>query len=171
MKILYTPDRIAERVTEMGAEITDYYRGCELTVVVLMTGGLYFAADLTRAIKLSSLKLDSLSVASYTDDKSTEKLDIRSRLKLNPAGREILVVDEVLDTGITLRGIKDYLLAHGANRVRSAVMVEKDVLRPKNGLERADWVGFYTGPHYLVGYGLDSEERYRNLPYLAALKD
>lgn len=153
----------------MGAEITEFYRGCDLTVVALMTGGLYFAADLTRAIKLSSLKLDSVAIASYQDDRSSEKLNFRSHLKLDPAGRDILIVDEVLDTGITLRGVRDFLLAHGANRVRSAVMVEKDILRPKRGLESADWVGFYTGPHYLVGYGLDSEELYRNLPYIATL--
>gem|GEM_PF-890153 len=168
MEILYNADAIAARVAELGAEITAFYRGKELTVIALMTGGLYFAADLTRAIDLP-IRLDSLAVASYTDCKSTGKLNFRSPLKLDPAGRELLVVDEVLDTGVTLKCVRDTLLERGAKTVRTAVMVEKQCPRPENGLLHADWTGFVSPPRYLVGYGLDADENYRNLPHIAAL--
>ncbi len=168
MEILYTREQIAGRVAEMGAEITEFYRGKELTVVVLMTGGLYFAADLSRAIDLP-LQMDSLAVASYANCRSTGKLDFRSQMKLNPAGREILIVDEILDTGVTLQCVRDHLLSLGAISVRTAVMVEKTIPRTQDGIERADWVGFVTGPRYLVGYGLDANELYRNSPHIAAM--
>lgn len=168
MEILYRTDQIAARVAELGAEIDQYYRDGKLTVIVLMTGGLYFAADLTRAITLP-IELDSLGVASYHRCQSTGEIDFRSPPKLAPAGRDILVVDEVLDTGITLKCVRDSLLERGAKRVRTAVMVEKTVQRPENALSHADWTGFVTGPRYLVGYGLDADEQYRNLPYIAAL--
>ena len=168
MEILYRADQIAARVAELGAEIGGYYRDDKLTVLVLMTGGLYFAADLTRAIPLA-IELDSLGVASYRCCQSSGEIDFRSPPKLDPAGRDILVVDEVLDTGVTLKCVRESLLARGAKRVRTAVMVEKTVPRPANGLDHADWTGFVTGPRYLVGYGLDADEEYRNLPYIAAL--
>lgn len=170
MEILYSAEQIAARVAEMGAEITEFYRGKELTVVVLMNGGLYFAADLTREIKLPLL-LDSLSVASYANCQSTGEIVFRSTPKLNLTDREILIVDEVLDTGVTLQCIRDYLLKHGSKSVRTAVMIEKRVLCAEHGLEHADWTGFVTGPHYLVGYGLDANELYRNLPYVAAKQE
>lgn len=168
MEILYRADEIAARVAELGAEIGEYYRDDKLTVLVLMTGGLYFAADLTRAIPLA-IELDSLGVASYRCCQSTGEIDFRSPPKLDPAGRDILVVDEVLDTGVTLKCVRNSLLERGAKRVRTAVMVEKTVPRPETALDHADWTGFVTGPRYLVGYGLDADEQYRNLPYIAAL--
>ena len=168
MEILYRPAAIAARVAELGAELTAFYRGKELTVVVLMNGGLYFAADLTRAIDLPIL-LDSLAVTSYASCKSCGRLEFRSPLKLDPSGREILVVDEVLDTGVTLQCVCDALRKRGAAGVRTVVMLEKECQRPENGLLHADWRGFVSAPRYLVGYGLDADEGYRNLPYIAAL--
>lgn len=167
MEILYRPDEIAGRIAAMGAEITEFYRGKELTLVTLMTGGLCFAADLARALPLP-LWIDSLSVASYRECRSSGKLEFRSTPKLDPGGREILILDEVLDSGITLKGVLDYFRKRGAAGIRTAVMLEKACPRP-NGLAHADWAGFVTGTRYLVGYGLDADERYRNLPYIAAL--
>ena len=106
MEILYRSDEIAGRIAAMGAEITEYYRGKELTLVTLMTGGLCFAADLARAIDLP-LWIDSLAVASYRGCRSTGELEFRSMLKLDPAGREILILDEVLDSGTTLKCVCD----------------------------------------------------------------
>ncbi len=168
MEILYSAETIAERVSSLGAEITAYYREREpLTLVPLLTGAIPFAADLMRAIDLP-IHVDSLAVASYRNCKSSGELQFRSTLKLPVAGRHILIADEVLDTGVTLAGAVKYFQAQGALSVRTAVMVEKELPRP-NGITHADWSGFIMPDRYLVGYGLDADEEYRNLPYIAAL--
>lgn len=167
MDIIFGERAIAERVKELGREIGDFYGDDMLTLVVLANGALIFGADLARAIT-SPLQWDVLSVSSYVSDRSSGKLDIRSKLKLDPRGRRVLIADEVLDTGVTLDAIKRNLLEAGAKDVRTVVMVEK--LRPRpDGLAHADWCGVELPDRYLVGYGLDSEENYRNLPYVAAL--
>lgn len=167
MQILYTAADIAGRVSGMGREISGFFRGKPLTLVALMNGALPFAADLMRAIDLP-LQCDSIGVASYRQRRSTGELAFRSELKLAPEGRYILLADEVLDSGITLREVRRYFLDRGAAGVYTAVMIEKERPRP-DGITSADWYGFRTPDRYLVGYGLDADEEYRNLPYIAAL--
>lgn len=167
MEILCSAGEIAQHIARLGREITEYYRGKPLTLVSLMNGALPFAADLMRAIDLP-LYVDTVSVSSYHDCKSSGELNFRSTLKLPPAGRHILLADEVLDTGFTLRCVADYFRNRGAASVRTAVMVEKIRPRPE-GIEHADWTGIVLPDRYLVGYGLDADELYRNLPCIAAL--
>ena len=150
MDIIYSAGEIANRIAQLGREITEFYRGEELTVVALMNGALPFAADLIRAIG------------------STGEPEFRSTLKSPPSGRHILLADEVLDSGVTLQCVAEYFRRRGAASVRTVVMVEKELPRP-NGLAHADWTGFTAPDRYLVGYGLDADEHYRNLPYIAAL--
>lgn len=167
MEILYTQEKIAARVREMGQEITRFYEGKPLTVVIIATGGVFFAADLLREIKLP-LWADTIAAASYIDDRSCGRITLRSKLKLDCAGRHVLLVDEMLDTGVTLRELRHYILGRGALSVRSAVIVEKNIGRPDvAGL--AEWTGFIAPNRFLVGYGLDFKEDFRNLPYIAAL--
>jgi hypoxanthine phosphoribosyltransferase len=167
VEILYSQEKIAARVREMGQEITRFYEGKPLTVVIIATGGVFFAADLLREIKLP-LWADTIAAASYIDDRSCGRITLRSKLKLDCSGRHVLLVDEMLDTGGTLRELRHYILGRGALSVRSAVIVEKDIDRPGvTGL--GDWIGFVAPNRFLVGYGLDFKEDYRNLPYIAAL--
>lgn len=165
MKILYTSDQITERIAQMGKEITAYYTGVPLTVVALTNGAIPFAADLVRNLDLP-LWLDSLSVSSYHSDQRGDILEFRSKLKLSPKGRKILLVDEVLDSGRTLRQVCNYFIERGALEVRTAVIVTKKILR-SDGIKKADWSGFETPDLYLIGYGMDSCELYRNLPFIA----
>ncbi|MDR0933135.1 MAG: hypothetical protein LBM70_08990 [Victivallales bacterium] len=167
MNILYTATQIASRVSAMGNAIAEYYRGKELTAIILMNGGICFGADLLRAINIP-LQVDSMSVSSYSRHQSTGVLNFRSTLKLDPAGRHLLIIDEVLDSGITLKRVCEQLSQSNAASLRTCVMIEKAISRP-DGIEHADWVGFVSPDRYLVGYGLDSDERYRNLPYIATL--
>ena len=166
MEILISADRIAERVREMGEEITRFYQGKPLTVVVLASGGIFFGADIMRCIDLP-LWADCLGVASYVNDQSSGNVKCRSTLKLDCSGRHVLIVDEVLDTGKTLYEVKKMLADMGAASVRSAVIVTKDV--EHTAQVTADWSGFTLPDRYLVGYGLDSNEEYRNLPFIAAI--
>lgn len=167
MEIIFTKAQIADRVAQLGQEITEFYRGKDLTVVALMNGALPFAADLIRCIELDCY-VDTLSVSSYSNCRSSGKIEFRSSLKLSPSGRHILLIDEVLDSGRTLKCLTEYFLLRDVASIRAVVMVEKELLRP-DGLAHADWTGFITPNRYLVGYGLDANERYRNLPYIAAL--
>ena len=167
MDIIYSAGEIANRIAQLGREITEFYRGEELTVVALMNGALPFAADLIRAIGLDCY-VDTVSVASYRNCRSTGEPEFRSTLKIPPSGRHILLADEVLDSGVTLQCVAEYFRRRGAASVRTVVMVEKELPRP-NGLAHADWTGFTAPDRYLVGYGLDADEHYLNLPYIAAL--
>lgn len=167
MEIILSEGDVRESILRMGREISAFYGSDQVTLVVLANGALIFGADLARAIT-SPLQWDVLCVRSYSMDKSTGKADIRSNLKLDPRGRRILLADEVLDSGVTLAAVRELFLDAGAKDVRTAVMVEK--LRPRpDGLAHADWCGAELPDRYLVGYGLDSHENYRNLPYIAAL--
>ena len=167
MKIIWDERSIAGRVRELGREISAYYGEDMVTLVVLANGGLIFGADLARAIT-SPLQWDIMGVHSYSHDQSSGKVNIRAHLKLDPRGRRLLVVDEVLDTGVTLAAIVKHLLEAGAKEVRTAVLVEKKRPRP-GGLAHADWCGAELPDHYLVGCGMDSSENCRNLPYVAEL--
>ena len=168
MKILLEEAAIRARVAEMGREIGAYYGDDAVTLVVLANGALCFGADLARALTCP-VEWDVVSVASYVNDRSSGQLAFRGSPKLDPAGRRILLADEVLDSGLTLAKVKAWFLARGAKEVRTAVMVEKTRPRSGGAVAHADWTGVKLPDRYLVGYGLDSHEKYRNLPYIAAL--
>ena len=168
MEILFDEAAIRKRVAEMGREIGAFYGDDLVTLVVLANGALIFGADLARALTCP-LELDVISVASYSGDRRAGKVNFRGAPKLDPAGRRILLADEVLDTGITLAAVKRHYLDLGAKEVKTVVMVEKDRPRPAEALAHADWTGAVLPDRYLVGYGLDSHERHRNLPHVAAL--
>lgn len=168
-KILISSDRIRARVAELGEELTRFYEGSPLTMVILMNGALFFGADLARAIRLP-LRLDSMGVQSYCQDVSSGRVTIRSAVKLDPAGRRILLVDDILDTGLTLEKTAKAFLDAGAVDVRTCVLLNKIFDDPaKEKKFAADWVGFRIPDRYAVGYGLDSEEEHRNLDCVCVL--
>ena len=168
MEILVGEAAIRKRVEELGREIGAFYGDDTVTLVVLANGALPFGADLIRTLSCP-VELDVISVRSYSGDRSSGKVEFRAEPKLDPAGRRILLADEVLDTGITLAAVKRHFLQRGAKEVRTAVMIEKMRPRPPEALGRADWTGIALPDRYLIGYGLDSHEKFRNLPYIAAL--
>ncbi len=168
IEIIKTPDEVNERIRELGAEIAQSCSSAPLTMVVVMNGGLFFGAKLAESIKLEDFYIDSIAAGSYKRNVSTGVVQLRSTLKLDPAGRNILIVDEVLDTGRTLKAIKEKLLEMGALNVKTAVLVEKKLDRP-DGVEHADWAGFFMDDRYLIGCGMDSEEKYRHYPGIAVL--
>ena len=168
IEIIKTPAEVNARIKELGADIASACGTTPLTMIVVMNGGLFFAAKLAEAIKLDDFYIDSIAAGSYKHDVSTGTVELRSTLKLDPKGRNILIVDEVLDSGRTLKAIRNSLLDMGALSVKTAVLVEKELDRP-NGIEHADWAGFLMDDRYLIGCGMDSEERYRHYPGIAVL--
>ena len=168
IEIIKTPDEVNRRILEMGSEITRKCGKTPLTMIVVMNGGLFFAAKLAEAIKLNDFYIDSIAAGSYKNNASTGKVELRSTLKLDPKNRNILIVDEVLDTGRTLKAIKDTLMTMGALSVKTAVLVEKELPRP-DGIAHADWAGFFMDDRYLIGCGMDSNEKYRHYPGIAVM--
>lgn len=170
IEILKTPDEVNRRIHVMGAEIADACGSTPLTMIVVMNGGLFFAAKLAEAIKLDDFYIDSIAAGSYKRNVSTGVVQLRSTLKLDPRGRNVLIVDEVLDSGRTLKAIRDNLLEMGALSVKTAVLVEKKLARPE-GLAHADWAGYFMDDRYLIGCGMDSNEKYRHYPGIAVLSE
>ncbi len=168
IEVIKTPEEVNRRISEMGAEIAAACGTTPLTMIVVMNGGLFFGAKLAEAINLEDFYIDSIAAGSYKHDLCTGNVELRSTLKLDPAGRNILIVDEVLDTGRTLKAVRDTLLDMGALDVRTAVLVEKELPRP-DGIEHANWAGFLMDDRYLIGCGMDSEEKYRHYPGIAVL--
>ena len=165
--VLFSREEISSRVADLGKEICGFYEGKPLTVVVLMTGGMIFGADLVRAMDIP-LWLDSVSVSSYRGHKSTGELVFRSELKLDVKDRHILLVDEVFDTGRTLDGLRRYMMSKGALSVRAAVAVTKDIPRDP-GIPVPEYCAFHAPDRYLIGYGLDSHEDGRQIPFIGAM--
>ena len=168
--ILLTEAQISARIAELAAEIeANDSTQPDLTMLVLLHGSLLFAADLMRALSLP-LYLDSFRVASYHGGtQSSGELQMDPKALSGMRGRHVLVVDDILDTGRTLATVTRALIEDaGAASVRSCVLLDKRVARAVEF--EADYVGFPIGDEFVVGYGLDYDGRYRNLPYIATLK-
>ncbi len=168
-KILFHESTILVRLDELAAQLTEDYRDKELTVVAVLNGSLIFMADLLRRVPLP-LRVDCLSVSSYhggTESSGVVTFDQTSLPDID--GRHVLVLDDILDSGRTLHAISAKLRAETKPlSIRSCVLLAK---RKERAVETAaDYVGFEIGDEFVVGYGLDYEERYRNLPFVGVLR-
>lgn len=167
-RILFDEVTIHRRLDELAARISEDYRDRELTVVAILNGSLILMADLLRRIPLP-LKVDCLSVASYHGGtKSVGDLVFRQVSLPDVAGRHILILDDILDSGVTLATIRDKLETAGPSSVRICVLLEKK--RTRTRAVEPDYVGFEIADEFVVGYGLDYMERYRNLPCIGVLR-
>ena len=168
-RILYDEATIHRRLDELAAHITTDYRERELTVVAILNGSLILMADLLRRIPLP-LKLDCLSVASYHGGtKSVGELMFRQIPLPDITGRHVLILDDILDSGMTLATIREKLDAAGPLSIRICVLLEKK--RTRVLPVEPDYVGFEIADEFVVGYGLDYMERYRNLPCIGVLRE
>jgi hypoxanthine phosphoribosyltransferase len=167
--ILYHESTIMSRLDEMAAQISADYSGKDLTVIAVLNGSLMFGADLLRRLEMP-LRLDCLSVSSYHGASSTGVVRFNQEALPEVRGRHVLVLDDILDSGHTLHAIRDRLTSEaGPLTVKICVLLRKDVPRQRE-LE-ADYVGFDIANEFVVGYGLDYMERFRNLPYIGVVSD
>ena len=162
-RVLLSGETIAARLDALAAEITAFYADKPLTVLAILNGSLVFAADLLRRIPLP-LRLECLSVASYHGGtESSGSVTFLQNALPDFAGRHVLILDDILDTGRTLHAVRQRLLAEAAPlSVRVAVLLRKEKLRAQP-LD-ANYVGFDIGDDFVIGYGLDYQGHYRNLP-------
>lgn len=167
-RVLFDEPTILRRLDEIAAEITRDYAERDLTVIAILNGSLMFMADLLRRIPLP-LKLDCLSVASYHGGIETSgELIFRQVAMPDIAGRHILILDDILDSGVTLAAVREKLNTAAPASVRVCVLLQKKKTRRRT--VDADYVGFEIEDEFVVGYGLDYAERYRNLPYIGVLR-
>jgi hypoxanthine phosphoribosyltransferase len=167
-RVLFDEPAIYRRLDEIAAQISNDYRDRELTVIAVLNGSLIFMADLLRRIPLP-LKLDCLSVASYHGKAQTSGEVIFKQIAMpDVVDRHILLLDDILDSGHTLAAIRDKLETANPRSVRICVLLSKKKERARH--VDADYVGFEIEDEFVVGYGFDFMESYRNLPYLGVLR-
>ena len=166
---LFTAEQIQTRVAELGAEIARDYRDTTPLLICVLKGALLFASDLMRATDLR-LGLEFMAISSYgASTRSSGEVKIVKDLDVPVEGRDILVVEDIVDTGLTLSYLLANLHSRGARSVKLAALLDKWERRERE--VKIDYLGFQIPDAFVVGYGLDFAERYRNLPFIAVLKD
>lgn len=165
-EILVDTDEISQICKRLGEQISADYEGKNLLLVSVLKGGVVFLTDLMRNITCDC-KIDFLSVSSYNGTKTTGHVSFKKDLDLNPEGCDILIVEDILDSGITLTYLKKVLADRNANSIKICAFLDKPT-NHKIEIE-ADYVGKVIPDEFVVGYGLDYNEKFRNLPYVAVL--
>lgn len=168
LKVLLSEDDIAARVAEIGAQISRDYAGKRLVMVSVLKGSVVFMADLMRAVTVPA-EIDFMCVSSYGSGvKTSGVVKIIKDLDNDLAGMDLLLVEDILDSGMTLEYIKKLLLGRNPNSIKICTLLDKPERRKAD--VAADYKGFEVPDEFVVGYGLDYAEKYRNLPYIGVLK-
>lgn len=166
-RVLISERQIARRVAELSREIERDFAGRETVVVSLLNGTVMFLADLMRRLTLP-MRMDFIGVSSYGTGMAPGELVFTKELRLDVRGRDVLLVDDILDTGRTLTKVLAKLRALKPRRIRVCVLLDKTARRVEP--VKADYAGFEIPDYFVVGYGMDFGERYRNLPFIGVLK-
>lgn len=167
-RIMYTEQEIKDRVQALGKMITRDYQGKAPVLASVLRGSYIFMADLSRAIELP-VSIDFMAVSSYgSGTVSSGQVEIKKDLSDSIEGKDLIVVEDILDSGNTLYYLMDILKVRKPSSIRICTLLDKPGRRQKP--IRADYVGFVIPDAFIVGYGLDYDEKYRNLPYIGLLK-
>jgi hypoxanthine phosphoribosyltransferase len=167
--VLFDERRIQTRIREIGQQINSDYDGKVPVVIGVLKGGFVFLSDLVRAITLP-VEIDFLAISSYgAGTSSSGVVKIRKDIDIDLSDRDVIIVEDIVDSGLSLQYIKDYIWKHKPASLRTCVLLDKP---EAHKIETTfDYVGFEVGNEFVVGYGLDFAERYRNLPYIGILKE
>ena len=167
-EILYSEEALNARLTELGEQITNDYEGKPLSVISILKGSNIFTSDLVRKINLP-LKMDFMAVSSYGNaTESTGVVRIIKDLDGSVEGENLLIVEDIVDSGLTLKYLKEILLTRNPASVKICTLLDKPARRKES--VNIDYLGFEVPDGFIVGYGIDYAERYRNLPYVGILK-
>jgi len=169
IEILIKKEEIKKRVKEIALQITKDYKGKKPVLVSILKGGGFFIADLARKIKLD-VSIDYIETSSYgKGTEPTGNVKIIKDLSQPAAGKDVIIVEDIIDTGYTLEAVKKLMEVRGAKSVKICVLLDKPSKR-KVSVE-VDYLGFEIPDLFVVGYGIDYAERFRNLPYIAVVKN
>ena len=168
LRVLYSEEELEAKCAELGAQISKDYEGKNLLLVSVLKGAVVFMTDLMRHITVPC-SIDFMVVSSYGSGvKTSGVVKIVKDLDADLAGKDLLIVEDILDTGMTLHYLKQLLQDRNPNSIRIATLLDKPERR--RAAVRADYVGYQVPDEFVVGYGLDYDEKYRNLPYVGVLK-
>ena len=166
---LFTRAQIDDRVAEMGRQISTDFAGTELIALCVLKGAVFFCTDLVRNVSLD-VALDFIQVSSYGNQKySSGVVTILKEPQLDMHGKSVLIVEDIIDSGLSMREVFRYIESRGAAMVKTATFLDKPAARKVPFT--ADYVGFSIDPQFVIGYGLDFAERYRNIPEVQVLSD
>jgi len=168
--VLLTEEQIQARVRELGAQLAEDYKDKNPVMICILKGSAMFFADLVRAMPIR-LTLDFMAVSSYgRSTKSSGEVEIRKDLSTSIEHRHAVIVEDIIDSGYTLTYLTRMLSARGAKSIRICTLLDKPARRAPGITLKADYSGFETPDAFVVGYGLDYDQAYRNLPYIGVLK-
>jgi len=168
-EVLYTEEQIREKIKEMGKQISEDYKGKDLILIGVLKGSVLFMSDLLKEITIPC-NMDFMAVSSYgASTTSSGVVRILKDLDFEIEGKEVLIAEDIIDTGITLRYLMEYLKGRKPKSLEVACLLNKPERR-KVEID-AKYLGFDVPDHFLVGYGLDYAEKYRNLPFVGILKE
>ena len=169
LKILVTPEEIEQAVDRLGEQLTKDYEGKEVVVVGILRGAAIFMADIIRSMD-TYLEIDFMDVSSYGEAfESSGEVRIIKDLASSIEGRHVLIVEDIIDSGRTLKYLVDLFHYRKAASVRICTLLDKKARRVVKGIE-PDYIGIDIPDEFVVGYGLDYKQKYRNLPYIGVLK-
>jgi len=168
-EILYSPEDISKRIKELGKQISEEYAGKEIILVCILKGSYVFTADLSREIDVPC-SVEFMQVSSYADSTvSSGSLKIIKDINVPVDDKHLIIIEDIIDTGITLNNLKKMLSTRNPASLKLCAFLDKPSRR-KVDIE-ADYVGYEVEDNFLVGYGLDYAQKYRNLPFVAILKE
>lgn len=168
-KVLIDEDVIQKRLDILAEKLTHDFEGQSIVVVALLKGAILFMADLLRRVPLT-MEIECLNVSSYHGGtESSGTVEFLDKTLPDVKGRSVLILDDILDTGGTLHAVMEKLTELGATDVKTCVLLTKDI--PRESVKEANYSGFGIGSEFVVGYGLDYQGKYRNLPYVGILKE
>ena len=168
LKVLVTEEELKQRVAEMGEELYNMFEGKNPLFLGVLKGSFVFVADLMRACQLKS-DIEFIAVSSYANaTESSGRVHVKYDLQQDITGRHLVIVEDILDSGTTLAFLKKYFMAKGAASITIVTLLDKPARREK--AVSADLAGFTIPDEFVVGYGLDYAQRYRNVPYIGVLK-
>lgn len=169
LKILINEKQLHNRIDEIAKQIEEEYKGKEITLVCILKGAVFFTVDLAKRIN-GDVKLEFIKVSSYGEGtESTGKIKMQLDLNDSIKGKDIIVVEDIIDTGTTLSYLIEYLKMKKINSVKLCTLLDKPERRIKKDIT-VDYIGFQIPDKFVVGYGLDWNEKYRNLPYIGYIE-
>lgn len=168
-KILISEEEIRRRIDELGQELTREYQGKNPVIVGVLKGVVVFYADMIRKIDVPC-QMDFMWIKSYSGTQSTGTMQVKQALSTDVKGRHVLILEDIFDTGSSLQFTYDYLMAQGPASLKICTLLDKPERRREGITVKADYTGFVIPNEFVVGYGLDFDEKYRNLPYVGILK-
>lgn len=167
-RVLFSQEEINDITIRLGKQLTNDYAGKNPVVVGALTGAIFFMTDLVRHVDVK-MQLDFMDVSSYGDNlESSGKVKLVRDLTTDIKDRDVLIVEDIVDTGHTLKFMKDLLIKRGAKSVKCCVLLDKPVRREVD--IKADYIGSEVGNEFVVGYGLDFMKMYRNIPFIGVMK-